>query len=75
VVATPSQLYHRHNWLKRNWECILASPCRFSSSFPDATATVDDLLADGDKVPYRITLRGTHKGEFMGIPATNNTPL
>ena len=33
--------------------------------------TIDDLLADGDKVIYRMTYRGTHKGEFFGVPATN----
>jgi steroid delta-isomerase-like uncharacterized protein len=40
------------------------------SAFPDFKATIDDVLAEGDKVVIRMTWSGTHKGEFMGIPAT-----
>ena len=38
--------------------------------FSDMHETVEDLIADGDKVVGRFTLRGTHTGEFLGIPAT-----
>jgi predicted ester cyclase len=31
---------------------------------------VEDLIAEGDKVVVRGTLRGTHQGDFMGIPPT-----
>jgi predicted ester cyclase len=34
------------------------------SAFPDAQATVELLLADGDKVVNLVTLRGTHTGAF-----------
>jgi steroid delta-isomerase-like uncharacterized protein len=40
------------------------------SAFPDLETTVDDMLADGDEIAVRSTFRGTHKGDFMGIPAT-----
>lgn len=40
------------------------------TAFPDAQFTIDDLLADGDKVVGRWTMRATHKGELMGIPPT-----
>ena len=39
-------------------------------AFPDVTATVEDLLADGDKVIARVSYRGTHQGAFLGIPPT-----
>ncbi|MGB2954048.1 MAG: ester cyclase [Gaiellaceae bacterium] len=42
----------------------------FREAFPDLRFEVEDLLADDDKVVARITIRGTHEGEFMGIPAT-----
>lgn len=42
----------------------------FIQAFPDTQVTTDDLIADGDKVVERYTARGTHKGEFMGMPAT-----
>ena len=40
------------------------------AAFPDGKTTTDDLIAEGDKVVVRFTFVGTHKGEFMGIPAS-----
>ena len=40
-------------------------------AFPDIHWTLDDMVAEGEKVAVRYTLTGTHKGEFMGIPSTN----
>lgn len=41
-----------------------------TAGFPDVQVTVEDLLADGDKVIERTTARATHTGEFNGIPPT-----
>ena len=40
------------------------------AAFPDWHMTVEDLIAGGDKAVARVTVTGTHKGEFMGVPAT-----
>lgn len=39
-------------------------------AFPDMRLTVDDLVAEDDKVTKRWTARGTHKATFMGMPAS-----
>ena len=44
------------------------------SAFPDFKATVDDIVAEGDKVVIRQTWTGTHTGgEFMGVPPTGKS--
>jgi steroid delta-isomerase-like uncharacterized protein len=39
-------------------------------AFPDWHETIEDILADGDKVVVRATAHGTHQGTFMGIAPT-----
>ncbi len=39
----------------------------YLSAFPDGHTTVEDSIAEGDKVAYRWTFRGTHQAELMGI--------
>ena len=40
------------------------------AAFPDVRWTVEEQIADGDVVWSRSTWRGTHRGEFFGVPAT-----
>ena len=40
------------------------------SAFPCYELIAEDMFAEEDKVAVRFTLRATHRGEFMGIPAT-----
>ena len=40
------------------------------SAFPDMKVTIDDMVAEGDKVAVKYTSLGTHKATFVGIPAT-----
>ncbi len=42
-----------------------------AAAFPDLKITIEDLIAEGDKVVARVTVRATHRGTFMGsIPPT-----
>ncbi|MFD2090992.1 ester cyclase [Blastococcus deserti] len=42
----------------------------FWTAFPDWQETVDDVVAEGDRVVIRVTGRGTHEGPFQGLPPT-----
>ena len=42
----------------------------FRESFPDWYSTLEELIAEGDRVAERWTGRGTHRGELQGIPPT-----
>ena len=43
----------------------------FRNAFPDMHIRIDDFFASGDRSCAQFTFRGTHKEDFMGIPATN----
>jgi steroid delta-isomerase-like uncharacterized protein len=45
----------------------------FYSGFPDLHHTVEETVAADDRVAFRFTLRGTHRGDFMGIPPTQKS--
>ena len=44
----------------------------FRSAFPDIQFTIEDMMAEGDKVIARWTASGTHKGEFLGHTPKDN---
>jgi steroid delta-isomerase-like uncharacterized protein len=44
----------------------------FRNAVPDLTYTVEDQVAEGDKVVTRYTASGTHQGEFFGVAGTGN---
>ena len=42
----------------------------YRAAFPDHHTTLEDVLVDGDRVAVRGTDRGTHRGNFIGFPAS-----
>jgi steroid delta-isomerase-like uncharacterized protein len=52
--------------LKHVWAVLL-------EAFPDLHVTVEDMIAEGDKVVVRNTVTGTHRGEYMGLPPTGKS--
>jgi steroid delta-isomerase-like uncharacterized protein len=44
---------------------------RFLAGYPDLHWTIVDIIAEKDKVVACWTISGTHKGDYMGVPATN----
>jgi hypothetical protein len=46
---------------------------RLHRAFPDLHVTIEDLIAEGDKVVARNTVTGTHRGEYMGLQPTGKS--
>ncbi|WP_405577653.1 ester cyclase [Streptomyces sp. NBC_01092] len=62
IAGMPFQMRGRDAW-RQNTDYL-------RTAFPDFQARIDDIFASGDRVAVRLTMRGTHEGEFRGIPAT-----
>jgi steroid delta-isomerase-like uncharacterized protein len=46
---------------------------RLHRAYPDLHVTVEDLIAEGDRVVSRNSVTGTHRGEYMGIQPTGKS--
>ncbi len=51
-------------------EGLKAFVSAFHAAFPDGRLSIDQMIAEGDTVATRLTFRGTHTGDFLGIPPT-----
>jgi predicted ester cyclase len=56
--------------MPRDREGVKALTAMLHGAFPDFQATIDDIVAEGDRVVVRQTWTGTQQGEFMGIQPT-----
>jgi steroid delta-isomerase-like uncharacterized protein len=54
-------------------QAVKQAASMFRAAFPDLKISVDELVAEGDKVCARATTRGTHRGTIFEVPATGKT--
>lgn len=54
----------------RGPEVVRQGAALFRAAFPDLRFTIEDIIAEGDTVAVRWIARGTHNGEYFGIPPT-----
>ena len=54
----------------RGTETLKQLLSNYLEAFPDLHMEIKDLIVEGDKIVSRVISRGTHKGEFHGIPPT-----
>lgn len=61
-----------HSWgeMPPGRDSLKAAQQRVSQGLSDARMTVEDVIAEGDRVAVRLTSHGRHDGEFMGMPAS-----
>jgi len=59
-----------HSWpgVEPGVEGLKQAQRRVSAGLEDARMTIEDVIAEGDKVVVRLTSHGRHAGEFMGMP-------
>lgn len=70
VVAKDFVAHHFPPGLPRGPEGVRQYTHFTLTAFPDVHINPEDVVAEGDRVSLRFTFSGTHKGEFMGRPAT-----
>jgi steroid delta-isomerase-like uncharacterized protein len=70
MVAPEATLYVPGNPQPMDRESWKGFYAPFYAAFPGLRLTIDDLIAEEDKVVVRFTFQGTHQGELMGIPPT-----
>lgn len=62
LAELPEPLHGRDIWRQ--------GAAMFRRAFPDLHAEIEDILGSGDRVAVRLRMSGTHRGEYLGIPAT-----
>jgi steroid delta-isomerase-like uncharacterized protein len=63
-------VFHDSSTTFRGPEGIKQFVMMYRMAFPDVHFTIDDLIAEGERVVTRWTVTGTHKGELQGIAPT-----
>ena len=72
-LAHPSYVYRNPTDEIKGADAIKGLFASYREGFPDFHVHIDERVADGDRMIQAFTLTGTHRGEFLGIPATGKT--
>jgi steroid delta-isomerase-like uncharacterized protein len=72
-LQTQNVLYHGTSMEMNGLEEYKKVYGVFASAFQDTQLTIEGIIADGDRVMTQVKMRGTHKGDFEGIPPTGKT--
>ena len=73
-LVAPDGISHHLSWgMPPNRMGLKQLIVMFRTAFPDLHCTVEDEIIQGDKVAAHWTMRGTHKGPFLGNPPTSKS--
>jgi steroid delta-isomerase-like uncharacterized protein len=70
-LMDPNYVRHLPGLESRGPEGFKQVATAFLTGFPDSKLTIEDLIAEDDRVVVRFIVRGTHLGDFAGIAPTN----
>ena len=70
-LIVPDYIQHsRHPGTPQGLAGVKQIFAMFGAALPDMHITTEDVIAEGDRVVTRSTVRATHRGPIMGVPAT-----
>ena len=69
-LCDPDFVYHSASMTIQGLQAYKHFASLLFSAFPDGHFNLEDMIAEGDRVVVRHTFRGTHQGDFRGIPPT-----
>jgi predicted ester cyclase len=72
IIAPDCPLYFGGMFMGTGPEAFKQTRAMMYSAFPGFRWTIDEIIAEGETVAEHLTGRGTHEGEFMGVPPTGN---
>jgi steroid delta-isomerase-like uncharacterized protein len=68
LVSSTQYSFHPSGMPHMDWNGHKQLLATITRAFPDLHHNIKDMVAEGDKVAVRLTVTGTHKREFQGIP-------
>ena len=72
-VFAPNFVEHQDGFVPPNVEGVKGAIVSLCTAAPDLKLTIEEIIASGEKTWARIAARGTHRGLFMGRPATGRS--
>ena len=69
-IFAPDYIDHTHPNRAPGSESVKQEIAAFRAAFPDARATIEHMIGEGDIVAFRFVLRATHQGQFGPFPPT-----
>jgi predicted ester cyclase len=70
IIAPDCPLYFGSMFMGSGPEAFKQTRTMMYTGFPDLHWTIEEIIAEGETVAERLSARGTHEGEFMGVPPT-----
>jgi predicted ester cyclase len=70
IIAPDCPLYFGSMFMGNGPEAFKQTRTMMYGGFPDLHLTIEEMVAEGEKVAERLSARGTHEGEFMDVAPT-----